>query len=141
MCDGFEDEFGRSSCANGVFMENFNTEQKAHVSKYLKESDPFYPCAKQAERHKADCYLYAPTYYLDLGGDDYAAALEWCEGAEAGYEPTPYQASVPSFGDWGRGSDAPSGSSGYWTSLSFLRPRRNSSTRMRACSRVASPML
>jgi hypothetical protein len=88
MCDGFEDVFGRSSCANGVFMENFNTEQKAHVSKYLKESDPFYPCAEQAERHKADCYLYAPTYFLDLEGDDYTAALEWCEGAEAGYEPT-----------------------------------------------------
>jgi hypothetical protein len=74
MCDGFEDVFGRSSCANGVFMENFNTEQKAHVSKYLKESDPFYPCAEQAERHKADCYLYAPTYFLDLEGDDYTAA-------------------------------------------------------------------
>jgi hypothetical protein len=28
MCDGFEDEFERSSCANGVFMENFNTEQR-----------------------------------------------------------------------------------------------------------------
>ena len=88
MCDGFEDEFGRSSCANGVFMENFNTEQKAHVSKYLKESDPFYPCKEQAERHKADCYLYAPTYYLDLEADDYAAALEWCEGAEAGFDST-----------------------------------------------------
>jgi hypothetical protein len=86
MCDGFEDEFGRSSCANGVFMENFNTEQTAHVSKYLEESDPFYPCAEQAERHRADCYLYAPTYFLDPEGDDYAAALEWCKGAEAGFE-------------------------------------------------------
>jgi plastocyanin len=88
MCDGFESAFGRSSCANGVFMENFNTEQKDHVSKYLKESDTLYPCMKQADRHKADCYLYAPTYFLVLNQDDYAAALDWCKGAEAGFEPT-----------------------------------------------------
>jgi plastocyanin len=88
MCDGFESDFGRSSCANGVFMENFNTEQKDHVSRYLKESDPFYPCMKQADRHKADCYLYAPTYFLVLNQDDYAAALDWCKGAEAAFEQT-----------------------------------------------------
>jgi plastocyanin len=88
MCDGYENDFGRSSCTNGVFMENFNTEQKAHVSEFLKEGDPFYPCPKQAERHKADCYLYAPVYFLSLKGDDYAAALQWCKGAEPGFEAT-----------------------------------------------------
>jgi plastocyanin len=61
MCDGFGSAFGRSNCANGVFMENFNADQKLHLSDYLKESDPFYPCGEQAERHKAICYLYAPT--------------------------------------------------------------------------------
>jgi plastocyanin len=86
MCDGFGSGFGRSNCANGVFMENFNADQKLHLSDYLKESDPFYPCAEQAERHKAICYLYAPTYYLSLNEGDYAAALEWCNGAEAGFE-------------------------------------------------------
>jgi plastocyanin len=88
MCDGFDSDFGRSNCANGVFMENFNADQKLHLSKFLKESDPFYPCAEQAERHKAVCYIYAPTYYLSLNGGDYAAALEWCTGAEAGFEPS-----------------------------------------------------
>lgn len=86
MCDGFEGAFSRSSCANGVFMENFNADQKLHLSEFLKESDPFYPCAEQAERHKADCYVYAPTYYLSLEGNDYASALDRCSGAEAGYE-------------------------------------------------------
>ena len=85
MCDGFESALGRSNCANGVFMENFNTDQKLHLSEFLKESDPFYPCAEQAERHKANCYLYAPTYYLSLEGNDYAGALNWCSGAEEGY--------------------------------------------------------
>jgi plastocyanin len=88
MCDGYESDFGRSSCANGVFMENFNTEQKDHVSKYWKESDPFHPCPEQAERYKADCYLYAPVYFLSLNPEDYTGALEWCKGAEAGFKAT-----------------------------------------------------
>lgn len=86
MCEGFESSFGRSNCANGVFMENFNADQKLHLSDYLKESDPFYPCMEQAERHKAICYIYAPTYYLSFEGNDYADALEWCNDAEPGYE-------------------------------------------------------
>jgi plastocyanin len=86
MCGGFGSGFGRSSCVNGVFMENFNTEQKDHVSKFLKENAPFYPCPEQPEHYKADCYLYAPTYFLSLNHHDYTAALEWCNGAEAGYE-------------------------------------------------------
>ena len=88
MCGGFETDFGRSSCANGVFMENFNADQKLHLSKFLKKSNPFYPCGEQPERYKADCYLYAPTYFLSLNGNDYAAALDWCKGAEAGFEPS-----------------------------------------------------
>ncbi|MDP9479827.1 MAG: hypothetical protein M3R38_29900, partial [Actinomycetota bacterium] len=87
MCDALGGSFASSNCANGVFMENFNTEQKDHVSEYLRESDPLYPCPKQAERHKADCYTYAPIYFLSLNEGGYDRALRWCEGAEAGYEP------------------------------------------------------
>jgi plastocyanin len=86
MCDELGNSFASSNCANGVFMENFNADQKLHLSEFLKAEDPFYPCMKQAERHKADCYMYAPTYFLSLHQDDYASALEWCRGAEAGFE-------------------------------------------------------
>ncbi len=86
MCDRLGDSFASSNCANGVFMENFNADQKLHLSKFLKEEDPFYPCMKQAERHKPDCYAYAPTYFLSLHQDDYAGALKWCRDAEAGFE-------------------------------------------------------
>ena len=85
MCDSFESSFGRSNCIAGVFMENFNADQKLHLSAYLKESDPFYPCAEQANRHKGSCYVYAPTYYLSLNKEDYVGALEWCGGAEADF--------------------------------------------------------
>lgn len=86
MCDALGNSFASSNCANGVFMENFNADQKLHLSEFLKEEDPFYPCMKQAERYKTDCYAYAPTYFLSLHQDDYAGALEWCRGAEAGFE-------------------------------------------------------
>lgn len=82
MCDSYDNSFASSNCANGVFMENFNTDQKLHPSKFLKADDLFYPCQEQAERHKRDCYLYAPTYYLSLKKNDYVGALGWCEGAE-----------------------------------------------------------
>ena len=86
MCDALGSSFANSNCANGVFMENFNADQKLHLSEFLKEGDPFYPCMDQAERHKTDCYMYAPTYFLSLHPDDYAGALEWCEGAEPDFE-------------------------------------------------------
>lgn len=86
LCDGHESSFARSACTNGVFMENFNTDQKLHPSLFLKAADPFYPCAEQNARHKADCYLYAPTYYLSLHQNDYTGALRWCEAAEHSFQ-------------------------------------------------------
>lgn len=85
-CDTFGSPLARGDCSNGVFMENFSADQKLHLSEFLRESDPFYPCAEQAERHKKNCYLYAPTYFLSIHKDDYAGALEWCHGAEDSFE-------------------------------------------------------
>ena len=87
-CDSYEDDFVRSSCTNGVFMENFNTDQKFHPSQFLKENDPFYPCGELERRHKGDCYVYAPIYFLSLHKDEYVKALEWCEGAEFAFRST-----------------------------------------------------
>ncbi len=88
LCDRYESSFARTNCANGVFMENFNTDQKIHPSKFLKESDSFYPCQEQTGRHKGICYLYSPTYYLSLHKNDYVAALDWCNNAELFYQDT-----------------------------------------------------
>jgi hypothetical protein len=82
MCDAFDSAFARTTCSNGIFMENFSADQKLHLSEYLKESDPLYPCPEQEKRHKENCYLYAPTYFLSLSREDYTGALEWCNGAE-----------------------------------------------------------
>ena len=86
LCESLED--GAITCINGAFMENFNTDQKVHPSRYLRAEDPFYPCAEQEARYKSECYIYAPTYYLSLHPDEYAAALTWCETAEPGHQAT-----------------------------------------------------
>ena len=54
----------------------------------MKEGEPLYPCAQQKTRHKADCYLYAPTHYLNQNAGDYAGALEVCEAAEPLFQAT-----------------------------------------------------
>jgi hypothetical protein len=88
LCKRYASSFASETCMNGVFMENFATDQKDHLSKYLKPEDPFYPCGDMSGSAKSHCYLYAPTYYLSLHPDDYAGALAWCRGAETGFHDT-----------------------------------------------------
>jgi len=85
LCEGYATAFSRNSCINGVFMENFNTDEKLHPSIYLDAADPFYPCASQAPLHRADCYVYAPTYYLSIHKNSYTEALAWCSEAPLSY--------------------------------------------------------
>lgn len=86
LCDTYATTMARSQCYQGVFMENFNTDQKLHPSKFLKTDDPAYPCPEQAQPYKAICYFYAPTYYLTLHPQAYEEALQWCQHVEVGYE-------------------------------------------------------
>jgi hypothetical protein len=88
LCDSYSNAFARAQCSNGVFMENFNTDQKIHPSTFLKNDDLFYPCRDQKEDHKGDCYFYAPTHYLSLHKNAYEAALTWCAGAETAFIPS-----------------------------------------------------
>lgn len=88
LCTAYQTEFARSNCLNGVFMENFNADQKLHVSRYLKSSDPLYPCGEQSEENKVHCYFYAPTYYLSINTNKYEQALNWCNTAEKAHRET-----------------------------------------------------
>ncbi len=85
LCDSYRKRFERNSCVNGVFIENFNTNQKMHPSAYLDDTDYFYPCYEQKLRHRIDCYIYAPTFYLSVNENDYTSALKWCEQASKSY--------------------------------------------------------
>jgi len=88
LCDAYNTKFARSTCANGVFMENFNSHQEFHPTKFLKVDDLFYPCNEQKKRYRKACYLYTPTSYLNLNVNDYAGALKWCENARRPYNYT-----------------------------------------------------
>ncbi len=74
-------------CSQGVYMENFNTNQELHPSKYLHPDDQFYPCAEQEARFQASCFYYAPAYYLTTHAYDYPGAFSWCSKAGKTYEP------------------------------------------------------
>ena len=88
LCDAYDTDFAKGNCANGVFMENFNSDAKMHPSKFLNPDDPFYPCREQKQNQKGNCYFYAPEYYLHLHPNDYAGALGWCKTAELPFRQT-----------------------------------------------------
>ena len=88
ICDSSATESARENCANGVFMENFNSDSVIHPSEFLSEEDLFYPCPEMARRHKKHCYAYAPTHYLSKNPTDYSGALKWCKKAESGFRST-----------------------------------------------------
>jgi hypothetical protein len=82
FCDWFKQPTQRTSCAEGVFMQNFEVGVPGvKTSSWLKPADPKYPCAQQAHRYQGSCYYYAPQYYLALHADKYADGLVWCRTA------------------------------------------------------------
>lgn len=81
-CDGLKDTFTQVSCTGGVFMENFNSSYGVK-SKYLRSSDPIYPCNAVAERHKLYCYLLVTANLLRVYGYDQAKAAAGCRRSEA----------------------------------------------------------
>ena len=79
-CDLLSQRSERVQCAEGVFMENVNTDFTMHPTQFLRAEDPFYPCADQPDRYKAACAFYAPRFYIRLHPDAYREALAWCSG-------------------------------------------------------------
>jgi cytochrome c553 len=89
-CDDLRTGFDRVSCSGGVFMENFNSSYGV-TSKYLRKSDPIYPCDAVAERHKLYCYLLVTANLLRLSGGDLKAAAEGCLRSEPAWIATCYE--------------------------------------------------
>ena len=72
----------RHSCINGVFMENFNSDQETHPSIYLKDDDPLFPCNEQKPEYMAECYYTAPHFILKKVKNNYRKALDVCYRVE-----------------------------------------------------------
>lgn len=78
LCKTLGERSERIECAEGVFMENFNTDLNAHPSEYLRDDDPFFPCRAPEEPYKGVCAFYAPRFYMKAHPGAYTDALEWC---------------------------------------------------------------
>lgn len=64
-CDALPEDWSRSSCYGGVFMENvFNATPE---SRDLSPIDYHYPCNKLAHRYRSECYVMQTSRMTELG--------------------------------------------------------------------------
>ncbi len=100
----------QDSCWGGVFMENLAAqlsgpvesgkltpvgETDVHVTKYLKNDDPLYPCDFVEDKYKNSCYFLQTSRMMQIFGVDFKKIAESC-----GTAPEIYQGSC--FGSMGR---------------------------------------
>ncbi len=91
LCDHLTGTWEQLSCGSGVFMENIIVDGKNHITKYLKPSDPLYPCDASPDKYKNTCYLMQTSYMLKVNGRDFVQTFKSCSQVEAAYRPTCYQ--------------------------------------------------
>jgi mono/diheme cytochrome c family protein len=89
-CDQLRDEWDRTACTGGVFMENI-TSSYGIQSRWLRDDDPLYPCQVVATRHKLYCYLMVTSRILPLVGYDFAKTASACMQSEAEWVATCFQ--------------------------------------------------
>ncbi len=66
-------------CGEGVFMENFDSENVSDAKKpFLKSDDPIYPCSNYSDPYSDACYYYSGRYIFKQNKDDPKAALQKC---------------------------------------------------------------
>lgn len=91
LCDRLDGSWERESCYSGVFMENVIVDNKNHFTKYLKPSEPLYPCNAVDEKYKTPCYLMQTSYMLKITNGDFLKVFGYCAKAEEAFRPTCYQ--------------------------------------------------
>ena len=89
-CDRLANDWDRSSCTGGVFMENLQTSYGTK-SRWLKDDDLLYPCNSVPERHKYYCYDLVPSRILQATGSNWSRVVALCKRADHGWVATCYQ--------------------------------------------------
>ena len=89
-CDVFGEDWERTNCYTGVFMQNIVVDRQMHQSVRLKPDDPVYPCDAVDDAYKKACYLTQTSYILRVYDYDYEKGFETCDGIEAEYRETCY---------------------------------------------------
>lgn len=105
FCDALDNDWGRSSCYGGAFMENIMIEWhlrygppsdgsgQAHdaTKSMLKADDPLYPCNAVAEKYRRDCYFLQSSAISMFNDNDFEATLKVCDTVPAKYVQVCYQ--------------------------------------------------
>ncbi len=79
-CDLLEDQWDKSSCYGGVFMENVMVAVRGDGhSDYLREDEPMYPCTAVDTLYKQQCYLMQTSYALQQNSYDFATVAGLCQ--------------------------------------------------------------
>ena len=84
LCDRMPTDGDRRSCYSGVFMENVVgglTGLMGHITQYLKEDDPHFPCDSVVERYQVPCYFYQTSHMLNVFDRDYSKVAQACTEA------------------------------------------------------------
>jgi hypothetical protein len=91
-CDLLDDQWERSSCYGGVYMENVMVALRGDgTSKYLKKDELLYPCTAAETQYKDACYLNQSSYALQQVGYDFAKTFQICATADADFIDICYQ--------------------------------------------------
>lgn len=94
-CDSMSDNWDRSSCYGGVFMQNIMNVQGPEGYdptnyQYLKADQPMYPCTAVDDKYKEQCYLMQTSYALSVERYDFSKVFDLCSQAGQ-YADTCYQ--------------------------------------------------
>jgi mono/diheme cytochrome c family protein len=90
-CKGLQTDFDKISCSGGVFMENF-TSSYGVTSKYLRKSDPIYPCDdKISNPYKVQCYGLVTANLLKTTGYDQKKTAAGCKRSEPAWVSTCFE--------------------------------------------------
>ncbi len=90
LCDNLVGGWEQSSCHGGAFMENVIVDNKNHFTKYLKPSEPLYPCTAVDDKYKTTCYLMQTSYMLKVTAGDFKKVFQLCSTVGS-YSPICYQ--------------------------------------------------
>lgn len=95
-CDKMIDDWERTSCYGGVFMQNIMNVQSPdetvdHKSAYLKADQPMYPCIAVDQKYKEQCYLMQTSYALQVENYDFDKVFALCRDTPMAYRATCYQ--------------------------------------------------
>jgi|694.fasta_scaffold138359_4 hypothetical protein len=82
LCQTLQDNQAELLCGEGLFMENFDSENAPDSKKpFLKPQDPFYPCSNYSFPYSDACFYYSGRYLFKLNPDP-ISALQKCYEAK-----------------------------------------------------------